>query len=110
MSNLLNPTRELEINPDASGEPIPMQRADLEWQQHSVEIEQATSINNPTRINKNGRAPLARVQAPSGSITGWPSFYAHKLTTVEEALKAITSRSRVYIGGGCGEPVELAQG
>src|SRR4051812_23938540 len=39
----------------------------------------------------------------------WPEQYRHKLTTAEEALKLVKSGQRVYIGGGCGEPLVLAQ-
>ena len=45
----------------------------------------------------------------SESMARWPEAFLHKLTTAEEALKIVKSGSRVYIGGGCGEPVELAQ-
>src|SRR5829696_4471356 len=41
--------------------------------------------------------------------TAFPEKYRDKLTTVDVALKAIESGHRVYIGGGCGEPLELAQ-
>jgi acetyl-CoA hydrolase len=40
---------------------------------------------------------------------GWPEKYLHKLTNAQDALKAVQSGARVYIGGGCGEPVELAR-
>ena len=38
----------------------------------------------------------------------FPDKFRHKLTTVDEALKVIQSGHRVYIGGGCGEPLEFA--
>lgn len=38
----------------------------------------------------------------------WPERYRDKLTTAEEALRVVKSEERVYIGGGCGEPVVLA--
>jgi acyl-CoA hydrolase len=50
-----------------------------------------------------------RIQDKTGSISGWPEQYSHKLATAQEALKLVESGSRVYIGGGCGEPIELAQ-
>ena len=53
--------------------------------------------------------PPARVQAMCEYMNDWPEEYLDKLTTAEEALKSVTSGSRVYIGGGCGEPLELAQ-
>jgi acetyl-CoA hydrolase len=39
----------------------------------------------------------------------WPQQYRRKLSTAEEALKLVKSGARVYIGGGCGEPLVLAQ-
>ena len=41
---------------------------------------------------------------------GWPAAWRHKLTTAEDALQVVKSRHRVYIGGGCGEPLVLARG
>src|SRR4051794_22775239 len=43
-------------------------------------------------------------------LTEWPARFAGKLTTSEDALKVIKSGQRIYIGGGCGEPIVLAQG
>jgi 4-hydroxybutyrate CoA-transferase len=40
----------------------------------------------------------------------FPEAFRHKLTTTDDALKAVRSGQRVYVGGGCGEPVVLAQG
>src|SRR5262245_66011931 len=39
----------------------------------------------------------------------WPQQFQRKLTTAEEALRLVKSGERVYIGGGCGEPLVLAQ-
>jgi acetyl-CoA hydrolase len=39
----------------------------------------------------------------------WPEAYRHKLTTPEQALQVVKSGERVYIGGGCGEPMVLAE-
>lgn len=39
----------------------------------------------------------------------WPEQYRDKLAGAEEAMKLVHSKERVYIGGGCGEPVVLAQ-
>ena len=39
----------------------------------------------------------------------WPEQYKDKLTTAAEAIKMVKSGNRVYIGGGCGEPIVLAQ-
>ncbi len=57
-----------------------------------------------------GNAPqIAR--APSDGIPAdWPAAWRHKLTSAEAALAVIQSGQRVYIGGGCGEPLVLAQG
>ncbi len=40
----------------------------------------------------------------------WPVQFRDKLANTEDALQAIRSGQRVYIGGGCGEPIVLAQG
>ncbi|MEO5951401.1 MAG: hypothetical protein ABIQ44_02940, partial [Chloroflexia bacterium] len=39
-----------------------------------------------------------------------PERFRDKLTTIDEACKLVKSGERVYIGGGCGEPILLAQG
>ncbi len=49
-------------------------------------------------------------QAEASEPENWPAKYTGKLTTVEEALRVIQSGQRVYIGGGCGEPLVLAHG
>jgi 4-hydroxybutyrate CoA-transferase len=41
--------------------------------------------------------------------TEWPGRYSDKLTTAERAIKLVESGDRVYIGGGCGEPLLLAR-
>ena len=46
----------------------------------------------------------------TGRVLHWPAEYKDKLTTLEDALKLVQSGDRVYMGGGCGEPIELAQG
>ncbi len=51
----------------------------------------------------------ARIQSPSDCIAGWPQQYSNKLTTAGEALKLVKSGMRVYVGGGCGEPLVLAE-
>jgi acyl-CoA hydrolase len=43
------------------------------------------------------------------SVVVLPEQFRHKLSTTEEALKVVGSGNRVYIGGGCGEPLVLAQ-
>ena len=50
--------------------------------------------------------PAAGVRIPAG----WPAAWRHKLSTAEDALQVVKSRQRVYIGGGCGEPLVLARG
>lgn len=42
-------------------------------------------------------------------LVEWPEQYRDKLTTADEAVKIIQSGQRVYMGGGCGEPIVLAQ-
>jgi 4-hydroxybutyrate CoA-transferase len=68
----------------------------------------ATSDQN---VTYSGRTPFSDgefVQEKSRGRT-WPEQHRRKLTTAEQALKAIKSSQRVYIGGGCGEPLVLAQ-
>src|SRR4051794_21537202 len=49
--------------------------------------------------------------SPEARITeNWPLQYHEKISTVAEAVKAVKSDDRVYIGGGCGEPILLAAG
>ncbi|MEP6775986.1 MAG: acetyl-CoA hydrolase/transferase C-terminal domain-containing protein [Chloroflexota bacterium] len=48
--------------------------------------------------------------ADTRRVAHWPAEYKDKLSTLEDALKLVQSGDRVYMGGGCGEPVELAQG
>jgi 4-hydroxybutyrate CoA-transferase len=40
----------------------------------------------------------------------WPDKYRDKLVSSDDALKVVQSEQRVYIGGGCGEPIVLAHG
>lgn len=47
--------------------------------------------------------------AGAAAALQWPEKYAGKLGTAADALKLVRSGMRVYIGGGCGEPVVLAQ-
>jgi 4-hydroxybutyrate CoA-transferase len=42
-------------------------------------------------------------------LTSFPPSFQDKITTAEEALKLVSSGDRVYIGGGCGEPLKLAE-
>jgi 4-hydroxybutyrate CoA-transferase len=51
-------------------------------------------------------APATIMEAP----VDWPPEFRSKLASTEDALKVVRSGQRVYIGGGCGEPVVLAQG
>lgn len=58
--------------------------------------------------------PTAPIRAESSeasvqSVSEWPEQYRRKLATADDAVKLIKSNQRVYIGGGCGEPVVLAQ-
>lgn len=101
MNKLLDRTGELEVNKNALGEPIPCQSV---YRLHGV-----PGISGGLGHVLPDIAFPARVQAMAEYMAGWPEAYLHKLTTAEEALKIIKSGSRVYIGGGCGEPVELAQ-
>ena len=43
-------------------------------------------------------------------VLHWPAEYKDKLLHPEDAFKLVQSGDRVYMGGGCGEPIELAQG
>jgi len=49
-----------------------------------------------------------RSQDPDLNTLEWPAQFRSKLTTVEEALNYVKSGQRIYVGGGCGEPVVLA--
>ena len=40
----------------------------------------------------------------------WESIFRRKVTDVDEALKAVQSGNRVYLGGGAGVPIELIKG
>src|SRR5215210_3873155 len=57
------------------------------------------------------RQPITSTHGHADGQTpeGWPEAYRHKITTPEEALCVVQSGSRVYIGGGCGEPMVLAE-
>ncbi len=107
MENLLDSTIQSEANRDASGEAIPLQHG-------RRQLGMARTLEAP-RHAPAAQGELAdmmfpaRVQAMSESLAGWPDEYAYKLTTAEQALKVVESGSRVYIGGGCGEPLDLAQ-
>ena len=100
MNKLRDRTGELQVSKDASGEPIPYQNSC-----RIQRVEEAEATPPPPANIAFG----ARVQDKIGSIAGWPEQYLHKLATADEALKLVKSGSRVYIGGGCGEPIELAQ-
>jgi acetyl-CoA hydrolase len=49
------------------------------------------------------------IEETADILAGWPDQYRDKLMCAEEALRFVRSGHRVYLGGGCGEPVELAQ-
>ncbi|MFL5735229.1 MAG: acetyl-CoA hydrolase/transferase family protein, partial [Chloroflexia bacterium] len=84
----------------ASGEPVSRQEALLAYRPHRVE---APPQPGSPEISQ---APATIVQAP----LNWPPEFRAKLASAENALKTVRSGHRVYIGGGCGEPVALAQG
>ncbi len=52
----------------------------------------------------------SRILEGADEPANWPAAWRHKLTTAEAALQAVHSGQRVYLGGGCGEPLVLAQG
>jgi acyl-CoA hydrolase len=52
------------------------------------------------------RPPMRPVREPAGV---WPEKHRRKLVSAEEALKVVQSGQRVYIGGGCGQPLVLSQ-
>lgn len=58
------------------------------------------------RIMPLPRLPLASYLAP---MSEWPTMFHAKLASAADALQAVHSRNRVYIGGGCGEPLVLTQ-
>ena len=45
----------------------------------------------------------------AASLRDWPAHLHNKLCSAATALPAVHSHQRVYIGGGCGEPLILAQ-
>ncbi len=111
MNNLMDHTLESEVNPDASGEAIPPQRSGSGRHQRSaVGVLGDSPLEGTVQVAQADITFPAHVQAKSGCIAGWPQAYTDKLATADEALKAVKSGSRVYIGGGCGEPVDLVQG
>src|SRR5690349_11033817 len=70
--------------------------------------EQVDITTEPTRVN--GPAAFVAMADYFSPPAAWPAPWRHKLTSADDALKAIRSGQRVYIGGGCGEPLVLAQG
>lgn len=64
-------------------------------------------MNNGTMITVDLKSATG---FPATVVRDWPDQFKHKLVTSEEALWTIRSGQRVYIGGGCGEPVLLAKG
>ncbi len=62
-----------------------------------------------TPIISPSAAQVSRAEAET-IPDGWPAAWRHKLTTADDALQVVKSRHRVYIGGGCGEPLVLARG
>jgi acetyl-CoA hydrolase len=113
------------INMYAAGEKIPRQSF-IAVGDHKAHLEQAYSLANNyggdasalvgghSTAQADPHPPTADGASPRASagrrVVHWPAEYKDKLTTIEDALKLVKSGDRVYIGGGCGEPVELAQG
>ncbi|HMA37719.1 MAG TPA: acetyl-CoA hydrolase/transferase C-terminal domain-containing protein [Chloroflexia bacterium] len=56
---------------------------------------------------------MPRIDLPwtayAAPLRTWPAQFHNKLFTPSDALQAVHSHQRVYIGGGCGEPLVLAQ-
>ena len=73
----------------------------------------ATLAPSPAPAKSPGRRH-ARPELPWSDhldlLDRWPASHRHKLTSVSEALDVVRSGNRVYIGGGCGEPLVLARG
>ena len=63
----------------------------------------------PDPLAGPGYAPDPLDGAPTDLVAQWPAAFRDKLTTSAEALRMVQSGQRVYIGGGCGEPLRLAQ-
>jgi hypothetical protein len=82
----------------ASGEPLSMgPRSGRPHEFHpSIRLDGAAFPSEPLTT---GPRPL----------TSFPPSFQDKITTAEEALKLVSSGDRVYIGGGCGEPLKLAE-
>jgi 4-hydroxybutyrate CoA-transferase len=89
-----------EVNLNASGEPVSRNEVGAAYKPHRFE---ATPRPGTHEVSL---APATIMEAPAN----WPPEYRSKLTTAEGALKMVQSGQRVYIGGGCGEPITLAQG
>lgn len=99
---------------EAAGERIPSQshvvvenhRAYLD---NTYDYEDGRPLSHITKHYAAHWPQTAPPMADSRHAVHWPAEYKDKLTTVEEALKLVKSGDRVYIGGGCGEPIALAQ-
>jgi acyl-CoA hydrolase len=62
-----------------------------------------------THLSHSARSGDGLPRPALNTRTPFPEKYRDKLTTVDQALKVIESGHRVYMGGGCGEPLELAR-
>src|SRR4051812_27629480 len=95
-----NPAEAQRVNFNTTGESVSRHGVRPEYRPHRFE---ATPRPGTDEVSL---APATIMKAPAD----WPPEYRSKLAGTEEALKVVRSGQRVYIGGGCGEPVVLAQG
>ncbi|MDQ5824614.1 MAG: 4-hydroxybutyrate CoA-transferase [Chloroflexota bacterium] len=100
---------------EVAGEPIAYQRENPPYTNTQLPARHSavTSQAEPTIQTVHVPAP-ATSQAPASAdadtVARWPEQYRDKLTTAEEALKEVQSGQRVYLGGGCGQPLVLTRG
>ncbi|MDQ2809760.1 MAG: 4-hydroxybutyrate CoA-transferase [Chloroflexota bacterium] len=66
----------------------------------------ATTPTNEPAYMPATRLPVRAYRDPTSH---WPAEFHSKLTSAAEALALVQSLQRVYIGGGCGAPLVLAQ-
>ncbi|HEX8217736.1 MAG TPA: acetyl-CoA hydrolase/transferase C-terminal domain-containing protein, partial [Chloroflexia bacterium] len=114
MTMRYNSADRADLLDEGAGEPIAYQKVNPPYdsahrlRHHTPGIVPCAA---PTRqvIQASTLTPVNTQALPAaGAVTGWPELHRHKLTTAAEALKVVQSGQRLYMGGGCGQPVVLA--